>query len=106
MNKHPKKLLVIFAEAALEKRLVQDAKRLGAHGYTVWDVRGASGMDVPGGASIRAGNWDNDRTIEMKLICSPEVADAIAQHVLADYAQDYGVTLYFADVQVLRSEKF
>jgi nitrogen regulatory protein P-II 2 len=106
MDKHPKKLLVIFAEAALEKRLVQDAKRLGAHGYTAWDVRGASGMDVPGGSTIRAGNWDNDRTIEMKLICSPQVADAIAQHVLAEYAQDYGVSLYFADVQVLRSEKF
>ena len=100
MNKHPKKLLVIFAEAALEKRLVQDAKRLGAHGYTIWDVRGGSE------AGIRSGSWDNDRTIEMKLICSPEVADAIAQHVLAEYAQDYGVTLYFADVQVLRSEKF
>ncbi len=105
MTKHPKKLLVIFAEAALEKRLVQDAKRLGAHGYTVWDVRGASALDSPS-AQVRAGNWDNDRTIEMKLICSPEVADALAAHVLTSYAKDFGVTLYFSDVQVLREEKF
>ncbi len=104
--KHPKKLLVIVAEAVLEKRIVQDAQRLGAHGYTAWDVRGASGMHLPGGGTIRDGNWDNDRCIEIKLVCTPEVADAIAQHVLAEYAHDYGVTLYFADVQVLRSEKF
>jgi nitrogen regulatory protein P-II 2 len=111
MDKHAKKLLVIFAEAALEKRLVQDAKRFGAHGYTIWDVRG--GSDGGGtqnnksrGSYSREGTWDNDRTIEMKTICSPEVADALAAHLLAEYAQDFGLTLYFADVQVLRSEKF
>jgi nitrogen regulatory protein P-II 2 len=110
LHKHPKTLLVIFAEAALEKRLVQDAQRLGAHGYTVWDVRGGSGLDERKGgqsmASVRSGSWDNDRTIEMKLICSPEVADSIAAHVLQQYGQDFSVTLYFAQVQVLRSEKF
>ncbi len=100
MDKHPKKLLVIFAEAALEKRLVQDAKKFGAHGYTIWDVRGGSDRGT------HAGSWDNDRTIEIKTICSPEVADALAAHLLAEYAQDFGLTLYFADVQVLRSEKF
>ncbi len=100
MDKHPKKLLVIFAEAALEKRLVQDAKRFGAHGYTICDVRGGSDR------GLRAGSWDNDRTIEMKTICSPEVADALAAHLLEEYAQDFGLTLYFADVQVVRSEKF
>lgn len=100
MDKHPKKLLVIFAEAALEKRLVQDAKKFGAHGYTIWDVRGGSDRGT------HAGCWDNDRTIEMKTICSAQVADALAAHLLAEYAQDYGLTLYFADVQVLRGEKF
>ena len=110
MDKHPKKLLVIFAEAALEKRLVQDAKRFGAHGYTIWDVRGGSDRGMQGDPSrasyAREGSWDNDRTIEMKTICSPEVADALAAHMLAEYGQDFGLTLYFADVQVLRSEKF
>ena len=110
MNKHPKKLLVIFAEAAIEKRLVQDAKKFGAHGYTIWDVRGGSdrgSQEQQARTSYaREGSWDNDRTIEMKTICSPEVADALAAHLLAEYAQDYSLTLYFADVQVLRSEKF
>jgi nitrogen regulatory protein P-II 2 len=100
MNKYDKKLLVIFAEAALEKRLVQDARRFGAHGYTAWDVRGGSEH------SQHAGNWDNDRFIEMKIVCSAEVADTLGEYLLRTYAQDYGLTLYFTDVQVLRNEKF
>jgi hypothetical protein len=100
MKKHAKKLLVIFAEGALEKRLVQDAKHFGALGYTVWDVRGGSAD------STRSGIWDNDQTIELKIVCSPEVADALAAHVMSEYAENYGVTLYFADVQVLREQKF
>ena len=100
MNHHPKKLLVIVAEAALEKALVQDVKRLGAHGYTVYDVRGA------GGSGERAGAWEADRTIEMKVVCDAEVADRIGQAVLAAYSAHYGLTIFFADVTVLRADKY
>ena len=100
MNQHPKKLLVIVAEAALEKALVQDVKRLGAHGYTVYDVRGA------GGSGERAGAWEADRTIEMKVVCDAEVADRIGQAVLAAYSAHYGLTIFFADVTVLRADKY
>lgn len=100
MTKHPRKLLVIIAEAALEKRLVNDVRQAGAHGYTVHDVRGGSGY------ATREGSWEADRTIELKVICEDAVADAIARHVLATYALHYGLTLFFADVAVLRPEKF
>ncbi len=100
MTKHPKKLLVIIAEAALEKRLVADVRQAGAHGYTVHDVRGGSEN------ATREGSWEADRTIEMKVICEPAVADAIARHVLDSYGPHYGLTLFFADVAVLRPEKF
>jgi nitrogen regulatory protein P-II 2 len=100
MKPHPKKLLVIMAEAALERALVQDVVRLGAHGYTVYDVRGA------GASGEREGAWEADRTIEMKVICDPEVADRIAHAVLASYGRDYGLSLFFADVTVLRADKY
>ena len=100
MNKHPRQLLVIIAEAALEKRLVADARAAGAHGYTVHDVRGRSEY------ATREGHWEADRTIEMKVICEAHVADQIAQHLMATYAPHYGITLFFSDVQVLRPEKF
>ncbi len=100
MEKHRKQLLVIIAEAALEKRLIADSQRLGAHGYTVHDVRGG------GRLGRREALWEADRSIEMKVICDPAVADAIGQHVLQSYAPHYGLTLYYADVDVLRAEKF
>jgi nitrogen regulatory protein P-II 2 len=100
MNKHPKKLLVLIAEAALEKRLVADVRAAGAHGYTVHDVRGGSEY------ATREGHWEADRTIELKVICEEKVADAIAAHVMETYAPYYGLTLFFSEVAVLRPGKF
>lgn len=100
MEKHARTLLVIITEAAIEKRLVADSQRLGAQGYTVHDVRGGSRL------STREALWEADRSIEMKLICSAEVADAIARHVLATYAPHYSLTLFFSGVDVVRAEKF
>lgn len=98
--KHPKVLLVIVAEAALEKDLARDVLAHGAHGWTITDVRGG------GRGGVREGAWEADRTIEMKVICDAPVADAIARHVLAVYAKNFGVTLWFSDVSVLRPERY
>lgn len=100
MDKHAKKLLVIIAEAALEKALMRDATQLGAQGCTVADVRGQ------GHSGLREGAWEADRTIEMKIICDATVADRIAEHVLAQYAPHYSVSMFFADVQVLRPQRY
>ena len=99
-TKHPKTLLVIVAEAALEKSLVRDARERGAQGWTVTEVHGAS---LEG---VREGAWEADRTIELKVICDEAVADAIAAHVLATYAPHYSVAMYFSAVAVLRPERF
>jgi nitrogen regulatory protein P-II 2 len=100
MSKHPKTLLVIVAEAALEKSLLRDARERGAQGWTVAEVHGAS---LEG---VREGAWEADRTVEIKLICDSAVADAIAEHVIASYAKHYAVALWFADVKVLRPERY
>lgn len=100
MNKHPKKLLVIVTEAAIEKPLAQLVTRLGAHGHTVHDVRGA------GAGGAREGAWEADRTIEMKVVCSDEVADRIGEAVLATYGEHYSLSMFFSDVAVLRPDKY
>ena len=40
LHKHAKTLLVIVTEAALEARLVRDARERGAQGWTVGEVHG------------------------------------------------------------------
>ncbi|MDO9092353.1 MAG: transcriptional regulator [Rubrivivax sp.] len=100
MKKHPKMLLVIVAEAVLEKNLVRDARQRGAQGWTVTEVHGA------GREGVREGAWEADRTIELKVICDESVADAIAEHVLATYAANYSVAMYFTPVAVFRPDRF
>ena len=100
LGKHSKTLLVIVAEAALEKNLVRDARERGAQSWTISEVHSA------GREGVREGAWEADRTIELKLICDAAVADAIAEHVIATYAEHYAVALYFGDVKVLRPERF
>ncbi|HVL54930.1 MAG TPA: transcriptional regulator [Burkholderiaceae bacterium] len=100
MQKHARKLLVIISEAAIERALIADCRRLGALGYTVFDVRGG-GMQ-----SDRESSWEADRSIELQVVCSEPVADRIAEHVLASYAPHYSVALYLADVQVFRATKY
>ena len=100
MDTHPRKMLVVIAESALEKQLVRDARRFGAHGYTIADVRGG------GERGDREARWEADRSIEMKVICDAAVAAKLAQHVLSAYASNYAVTLFTADVGVFRPQKF
>ena len=100
MKTHPRKLLIVIAEAALERQLVADVKRLGAHGYTVIDVRGG------GARGDRNADWDADRSIQMQVICDDAVAEAIAEHIHLTYFDDYAVTVFITEVGVLRPAKF
>lgn len=100
MQTHERTLLTIITEAAIERALIADARRLGAHGYTVLDVRGG------GAGGEREGAWDADRSIELKVVCPAEVAEKIAEHVLVQYAPHYAVALYLSDVQVFRAQKY
>ena len=100
MQTHPRTMLVIIGEAALEKNLVRDARSFGAHGYTICDVRGG------GDRGDREARWEADRSIEMKVICDEEVARQLAQHVLQSYAPNFALTLFTAEVGVFRPQKF
>ncbi len=100
ISKHPKTLLVVVAEAVLERSLVRDVHERGAQFWTVTEVHGA------GREGVREGTWEADRTIELKVICDEAVADAIAAHVLATYAGHYSVAMWFGAVQVLRPDRY
>lgn len=100
MKTHARKLIVIITEAAIEPLLVKDILGLGAHGYTIADVRGG------GRHGAREADWEGDRNIRMEVICDTEVAEAIAAHVRAQYSINYATTIFVADIGVLRPEKF
>jgi len=97
---HDRKLLVVITEAALEQSLAEEVLRLGAQGYTVADVRG-SGLH-----GRRAGGFEGDRNIEMKVICSPEVAQRILDRLREAYLEHYSLSAFITDAQVMRPDKF
>lgn len=99
-NTHPCKLVVIIAEEALEGPLAKDVMALGAHGYTVSDVRGC------GSHGMRSGVWDADSSIRMEILCDAATSLAITRHVEDAYFRNYAMVTYVADVGVLRPEKF
>lgn len=100
LSTHARTLLVIVAEAALEKPLIREARALGVQGWTVAEVHGRFFEGE------REGAWEADRTIELKLLCERATAEALAREVLARYAPNYSVAMYFTPAEVLRPERF
>lgn len=99
-NTHPCKLVVIIAEQALETPLARDVMVLGAHGYTVSDVRGR------GSHGQRSGAWEADKSIRMEILCDTRTSLAITEHVEQQYFKHYAMVTFVADVGVLRPDKF
>jgi len=99
-NTHPCKLVVIIAEEALEGPLAKDVMALGAHGYTVADVRGR------GSHGSRSGAWDADKSIRMEVLCDADTSLAITRHMEEKYFRHYAMVTFVADVGVLRPQKF
>jgi hypothetical protein len=100
MTFKPRKLVTIVSEAVLEERIVADALRLGARGYTVCDARGQ------GQRGARSGDWEANRNVRIEIVCGQEIAHALAEHLLATYYRDYAMILFVSDVDVIRPEKF
>ena len=93
------KLITIVAEAVLEAKLIQEIHELGATGHSISEVRGE------GSRGVRASDWEG-KNLKIEVICSPEVADRILNHVAATYFQYYAVIAYVKDVSVVRGEKY
>lgn len=93
------KLVTIVAEAVLEERLLDDLRRLGAKGYTVTPAQGE------GTRGIRASDWEA-RNIRIDSVVSPEVADAVLEHLAGEYFPRWAVIGYVTDVDVVRGDKY
>ena len=95
----PLKLVTIVAESLLEKRLVEEVKRLGAKGYTITPARGE------GSRGIRSVDWEG-QNIRLETIVSEEVALRILQRRQEEYFPHYAVIAYVENVWVVRGEKY
>jgi nitrogen regulatory protein PII len=100
MHTEARKLVTIVTEAALERRISEDLKRLGAHGYTVSDARGE------GSRGVRSAGWEASSNIRIEVVCDTATAEAIATYLRTHYYDHYSMILFMSEVGVLRPEKF
>ena len=100
MNFHPRKLLLIITEAAIESSIVKEIEKLGAHGYTITDVRGK------GSRGVRDAGWNENSNIRIEVICDTAIAEAITKHLREMYYENYAMIIALSEVEVLRPEKF
>ena len=97
---HPRKLVTIVCETALERLVLQALRDAGASGHTVGDVRGG------GSRGERDGDWEGGRSVEIKVLCDAGTAQRIVDALMQRYGPDYALALWVSDVQVVRPGKF
>ncbi|MGE0874244.1 MAG: DUF3240 family protein [Burkholderiales bacterium] len=97
---HPRKLLTIVCETALERRILEALQEAGASGYTLEDVRGG------GARGERGGDWEGGRSVEIKVLCDAGTAQRIVDEIMRQYGPHYALTLWVSDVAVVRPGKF
>jgi hypothetical protein len=100
MHTEARTLITIVTEAALERRITDDIKRLGAHGYTISEARGE------GSRGVRSAGWEASSNIRIEVVCDAPTAQAIAAHLRVHYYDHYAMILFMSEVGVLRPEKF
>jgi nitrogen regulatory protein P-II 2 len=99
MNTTGLKKVTIIAEAVLEDRLLREVRELGSRGYTLTEVRGE------GSRGVRASEWEG-KNIQIEVLVSAGVADALLDHLAANYFEHYAVVAYVVDVQVVRGDRY
>ena len=99
MNTTERQIVTIIAEAAVESRLIEDIKQLGAKGYSIGHVRGE-------GTTGRLLQDLNGPSVRLETVVTDVVADAILAHLAAEYFGRFAVVAWVAPARVLRSERF
>jgi MFS superfamily sulfate permease-like transporter len=89
--------LTLVAEAALEPRLVQRLRDLGASGYTAVPCHGAGRRDPDGAEGC---------FVRIEAIVPVTVAERVLDAIEGEFAPDHRITVCSETVEVLRPERF
>lgn len=93
------KLVTIVAERLLRARLIDEARGLGARGFTVTEVAGE------GSRGVRATDWEG-ANVKIEMIVGAEVAGRIVSHIAERYFAYHAVIVHVQDVDVVRGDKY
>lgn len=93
------RLVTIVAEALLSEKLIAEARKAGARGYTLTE---ASGEGPRGLRSTELGA----RNVRLEFLMSESAAALLLERLAESYFAHYAVVAWVADVGVVRAEKY
>jgi nitrogen regulatory protein P-II 2 len=93
------RLVTIIGEAVLERRLLAELPRLGATGWSLGRV------DGQGSRGVRSTGWEGPN-LRLEAVVTAEVADAILDHLVAEYFDHFAIIAYVSEVEVVRGDKY
>ncbi len=99
MHLEKMKLVTIIAEEILKDRLVKKVQELGATGASFHRTQGV------GSRGARHNDMFGEN-VQMKVVCSPAVAEKILQHVADNYFEHYAVVAWVGDIEVMSGAHF
>ena len=100
MNTHPVKLVTIVCEALVRDSLTRLLKDVGAHGFTLFEVKGM------GAHGSRIADIEEFANIQIEVVVSPAVAERLLARLEKEFFSRFAIIAYVSDVCVLRPEKF
>ncbi len=93
------KLLTIVAEEILKDRLIKKVQELGATGCSYHRTQGV------GSRSTRHNDMFGEN-LQMKIVCSAEVAEKILKYIADNYFETYAIVAWLGDVEVMRGDDY
>lgn len=93
-------LVTIIVGFEYEARIIESLTKLGARGYTCWEVKG-KGLHGPRESSV----WDGTN-LQFEVIVPPEIADKLLEHLDAEYLPDAPLKAYTHPVRAIPAGKF
>ncbi len=93
------KLITIIAEEVLKDRLVAKVQELGATGASYHRTQGV------GSRSVRHNDMFGEN-IQLKIVCSKEVAEVILTYISHTYFDNYAIVAWLTDVDVVRGSSY
>lgn len=100
MPAHAMKLVTIICEALARDAVTQLLRKVGAHGWTVFEVEGFGAKGQRTGEIMELGN------IQVAVIVPANISEQLMVRLESDFFPKYTMVAYETDVRVRRPGKF
>lgn len=97
---HLVKLVTIICEAHAREAVIEKLRRVGARGWTLFEVQG------DGARGLRPADIPEYANIQIEVLLQPTVAATLLDILARECFPAYGMVAFESDVRVLRAAKF